>query len=207
MGAITFEKPSVVGKIDPAILAQLQQSFPEETSGANWYRDSYIDPYVANPNLLEILGPLTELVLGMRNPFHSRPSSIQYSVDTRTAQPGLPQRRLSWHLDTGASKCRYLVASVLPTEFLVENENTSDERYRARRASIVSHLASTFDLSEYPSAEMIDAAGLRVYAPDCCDIVRITEHIHRSTINTSNDPVFRVWVRASIMNQQSDYLR
>jgi hypothetical protein len=188
--------PQILDQVNPEFMSEIQRVCPEQSTGTEWHRD----PLAQNdkPELLEALLPLNRILLDKL--CKHEPWAVYYQVDTRSTLPAESQRHIGWHVDGDGGGMSVLVASALPTEFLVATNSPFSPVKNYKLVKESGGRGASLDSAK--CEEFIENGTSAIYTPRPYELAILRGHIHRSPINDSEQTIARCWIRAAIHQER-----
>lgn len=189
-----IEKPPVFGQIDVDDLEKIGYLY--RTDFNNLKRSVYAETEKGPQHHPTLWSLAQNLFKYATDTLKTVPRRVLYDLDTRPAYPGFSQRDLEWHVDDPDDerhvRAVVLVSSALPTEFLVPGPRYDEFMANQTEHPIVT--AKKMASATYANAR-VEEGILDTYSPEPGEIVMITDHVHRSPYNRTDETIDRVWLR------------
>lgn len=188
------EKPPVFGHVDIDDLVDVGDRYINDFDNLKrYYHPEAAVTSKHHPALLAIANSLFSYATDTLNII---PNRVAFDFDTRPVYPGQSQRDIEWHVDDPNNerhvKAVVLASSALPTEFLVPGPNYAEFMSEQNDHPVVT--ARRFAIVPYANAR-IEEGVLDIYSPEPGEIIMMTNHIHRSPYNRTDEDIQRVWMR------------
>ena len=194
------DQPISVGFIPTEVFDDLNRINPSSIGVASWFRSSLSGSFsthagAAGHALRSITDRLDDYVV---TDLKKATKAIRYDFQNSTVELGVSQRGIGWHVDGGTAQHVMVASDIIPTEFLVADDQSTDAE--ARRKELLNELSNdSISMFNSRSIEIGISDGVfKIYQPEPYEAVVLTKQIHRSTVNLGNSAIQRTFLRGWI---------